>query len=101
MAGPGRPRRRRGSSASLDSTDDRRKRWTKELTILKPITPGTTDDLWPSFAVLTDAAIYHKDGKTLANPLHVDLEGPFIVRGKLELVDDEDDEARERCMLTW
>ncbi|KAK3391981.1 hypothetical protein B0T20DRAFT_472731 [Sordaria brevicollis] len=95
MAGPGRPRRRRGSSASIDSTDDRRRRWTKELTILKPVEPGTSDDQWPSFAVLTDATIYQKDGKTLANPLHVDLEGPFIVRGKLEPVEDDDDEAHE------
>lgn len=95
MAGPGRPRRRRGSSASIDSTDDRRRRWTRELAILKPVTPGTSDDLWPYFAVLTDATIYQKDGKTLANPLHVDLEGPFIVRGKLEPVEDGDDEARE------
>lgn len=95
MARPGRPRRRRGSSASIDSTDDRRRRWTRELTILKPVSPGTPDDQWPSFAVLTDATIYQKDGKTLANPLHVDLEGPFIVRGKLEPVEDDDDEAHE------
>ncbi|KAK1775806.1 hypothetical protein QBC45DRAFT_382603 [Copromyces sp. CBS 386.78] len=95
MAGPGRPRRRRGSSASIDSTDDRRRRWTKELAILKPVTPGSPDESWPYFAVLADATIYQKDGKTLANPLHVDLEGPFIVRGKLEPVEDDDDEARE------
>lgn len=101
MAGPGRPRRRRGSSASIDSTDDRRRRWTRELAILKPVTPGTSDDLWPYFAVLTDATIYQKDGKTVANPLHVDLEGPFIVRGKLEPVEDGDDEARECCRLTY
>lgn len=44
-------------------------------------------DAWPCF-VLKDAVVYRKteDGQLqIANVCNVDLEGPFIVRGKLEI----------------
>jgi hypothetical protein len=79
MAGPGRPRRRRASDAQ---------RWVKENTVLKPVTPGSDDSTWPVF-VLKEATIYRKDGRTLANPLMAHLEGPYIIRGVLEVDDSE------------
>ena len=56
--------------------------------MLKPVSKDTDDDEWPCF-VLKDAVIYHKDGVRVANPLLVDIEGPFMVRGLLNI--DEDD----------
>ncbi|EFX02632.1 hypothetical protein CMQ_2561 [Grosmannia clavigera kw1407] len=58
-------------------------KWTPEASILKPIDATVNSDEWPSF-YLTDAAIYSKDGTSLANALLVGTEGPFVVRGKLE-----------------
>ncbi len=56
--------------------------------MLKPVSKETDDDEWPCF-VLKDAVIYHKDGVRIANPLLVDMEGPFIVRGYLN-IDEKD-----------
>ncbi|KAK0636216.1 hypothetical protein B0T17DRAFT_482119 [Bombardia bombarda] len=62
-------------------------RWTRELSLLKPKAADQPDDNWPVF-VLTDAVIYRADGTTLANPLHTHLDGPMIIRGRLELDED-------------
>ncbi|KAK3897556.1 hypothetical protein C8A05DRAFT_38890 [Staphylotrichum tortipilum] len=94
----GRSRLRRASSvssvssvSSAESVDKprrrRRRRWTKESAILKPRPVDGISDDWPCY-VLTDAAIYRKDGITLANPLFVHLEGSVLVRGYLEGVDE-------------
>ncbi|KAL2257035.1 hypothetical protein VTK26DRAFT_754 [Humicola hyalothermophila] len=83
----GRPRKRRSSNSTVATVDDSRIRWTKESAVLKPVPRDVPDGQWPCY-VLADATVYMKDGKTLANPLLVGLEGPFIVRGLLE-VDDE------------
>jgi len=45
------------------------------------------DSEWPTY-VLEDAVIYRSDKKTLANPLFVHLEGPLIVRGRVEVDSD-------------
>lgn len=66
-------------------------RYSKESSVLKPTAPNTPDHDWPCY-VLTDAQIYRSDGETLANPLHVSLEGPMIIKGKL-VVDHEDDQV--------
>lgn len=67
--------------------DDRRIRWTRESSLLRPVPNDTHSDDWPCF-VLTDAVIYDKTGK-LANVLHADLEGPFVVRGYIDVQDKD------------
>jgi hypothetical protein len=47
------------------------------------VAEGIPDNDWPCY-VLTDATIYLKDGKTLANPLLVYVHGLMVVRGFLE-----------------
>ncbi|KAL2136390.1 hypothetical protein VTI74DRAFT_4034 [Chaetomium olivicolor] len=88
----GRPRRRRASSSSsaaaVAATDHAHIRWTKESAVLKPASREISDSEWPCY-VLTDATIYRKDGKTLANPLLVHVEGPLVVRGLLEVDEDK------------
>ncbi|KAK3995093.1 hypothetical protein QBC44DRAFT_378911 [Cladorrhinum sp. PSN332] len=79
MAGPGRPRRRRFSNPD---------RWQKECTLLKPVAVGSDDSEWPAF-VIKDATVYRRDGRTLANPLMAHMEGPYIIRGMLEVDDAE------------
>ncbi|KAI1149889.1 hypothetical protein F4825DRAFT_428683 [Nemania diffusa] len=59
-----------------------------EASVLKPVSPSTHTDDWPCF-LLSDATVHRRDG-TLANQLHVDLEGPFIIRGRLELEKDNE-----------
>lgn len=86
----GRPRRRRASSSSaVAAADDSHIRWSKETSVLRPVSEEDIDDSnWPCY-VLTDATVYKKDGKTLANPLLVQFEGPLIVRGFLEVQDHQ------------
>lgn len=58
-----------------------------ELSILKPV---ASLNEFPTF-VLDDAVIYRKDksGKlVVANVCNVNLEGPLVVRGKLEVEHD-------------
>ncbi|KAM7223428.1 hypothetical protein V8F06_001305 [Rhypophila decipiens] len=62
--------------------------YAKETSILKPKPLGVSDSDWPCF-VLTDATVYRRDGKTIANPLHCLLEGPMVIKGKL-VIDEED-----------
>ncbi|KAL2016698.1 hypothetical protein VTK56DRAFT_3161 [Thermocarpiscus australiensis] len=88
MAGHGRPRRRRASDSTVETVDYSRVRWVKESSVLRRQPPTVSDNDWPCY-VLTDATIYRKDGKTLANPLLVHAQGPLVVRGFLEV--DEDD----------
>jgi hypothetical protein len=69
----------------------------KETSVMRSIPSGMPSDDWPCF-VLTDAVVYHRDGRTMANPLHADLEGPFMVRGKLE-VEDREQQTYRGCTL--
>ncbi|KAI1632049.1 hypothetical protein F4809DRAFT_629383 [Biscogniauxia mediterranea] len=82
-------RRRRGVSTSTVATvDDDAILFYEENTILKPVSPRAHPDDWPCF-LLADATVYHRDG-TIANLLHVDLEGPFIIRGRVEVEKDQE-----------
>jgi hypothetical protein len=98
----GRPRRRRSSSASsIETGHSSQIRYWKESRILKPASRDVPDVDWPIY-VLTDATIYRKDGKTLANPLLVNVQGPMVVRGFLEEIEDDDDDHDKpsNCELT-
>jgi hypothetical protein len=88
-------RRRRATSTSTVATVDQvAVRHYKEASVLKPVSANTHTDDWPCF-LLSDAAVYRRDG-TLVNQLHVDLEGPFVIRGRLEI---EKDNERYRAPL--
>ncbi|KAK3296892.1 uncharacterized protein B0H64DRAFT_113059 [Chaetomium fimeti] len=85
----GRPRRRRASSTSTTAELDRAQiRWAKESSVLRPTPRDMPDNDWPCY-VLTDATIYRKDGRTVANPLLVHVQGSLIVRGLLEVDEDK------------
>lgn len=76
-------RRRRVSNSTVATFDESHVRYVPENEILRPIDAGDEDyNEWWCF-YLTEAVVLRKDGKTLANPLLVNSEGPFIIRGKL------------------
>ncbi|KAI1822000.1 hypothetical protein F4861DRAFT_516712 [Xylaria intraflava] len=77
-------RRRRASTSTVATIDQQDTvRHYKERSILKPVSADTHSDDWPCFLLL-DATVHRLDG-SLVNQLHVDLEGPFVVRGRLDL----------------
>lgn len=82
---------RRRRSPGGGTAGERSIRYIKEESILNPKPFNMPDEDWPCY-VLTDATVYRSDGRTIANPLHVHLEGPMIIRGKL-VVDNEDEVA--------
>jgi hypothetical protein len=59
-----------------------------EGSVLKPTPKNQKSDDWSCF-VLRDAVVYHQDRQRLANPLLVQDQGPFIIRGKLEVAEKE------------
>jgi hypothetical protein len=81
-------RRRRGTNSSTESVALDQLRYRTESTVLKPVSPDTPEDNWPTFE-LDDAVILGKDGRKLENALDVILNGPFIVRGRMLLEDEE------------
>ncbi|CAJ2508176.1 Uu.00g093620.m01.CDS01 [Anthostomella pinea] len=81
-------RRRAASTSTVATVDDDAIQYYKENTVIKPAKNSTHTDDWPCF-LLADATVYHRDG-TLANLLHVDLEGPFIIRGRVEIERDQE-----------
>jgi hypothetical protein len=76
------------SASTVASVDEATVRYYQEASILKPVSPDTHSDDWPCF-LLSDASVHRRDG-SLVNQLHVDLEGPFIVRGRLEIEKDNE-----------
>lgn len=96
----GRPpgRSRRYSNSTVASVDLQHVHYLDELSVLKPVQNVDHDD-WPIF-VLSEAIIYRKtqNGQLeQANACNVDLEGPFIIRGKLEVDMSEDYQAEARA----
>ncbi|KAI1753579.1 hypothetical protein F4782DRAFT_496883 [Xylaria castorea] len=82
-------RTRRAASASTAAPDYQESvRHYKEASVLKPVSPSTHTDNWPCF-LLSNATVHRHDG-SLANQLEVDLQGPFIIRGRLELEKDNE-----------
>jgi hypothetical protein len=77
-------RRRRNSNSTVASIDESNTRYLSEIKVFKPTPPDTEKDDFPSI-VLHNAAVYRSDGKTMANPLNSDLEGPYIIRGQLRI----------------
>lgn len=94
--------RRRAVTISSDDEPPRANRMVKclnEQLVLKPASKDLHPDDWPIF-VLNDAVVLSKSGKTFANLLQAELEGPFIVRGRLE-VDKDFRHLCKRCHARW
>jgi hypothetical protein len=89
----GRPRSSKPKEAS---TSDRKTKWLKETDVLKRIPEKLrfADEEWTEFE-LYDAVVYEKDGKTMANALEVESRGPFIIRGRLEIMEMDQE---KRCI---
>ncbi|KAG9250874.1 uncharacterized protein F5Z01DRAFT_693436 [Emericellopsis atlantica] len=69
--------------------------WKAETSVLRTIAANTPEDEVPTFE-LVDAEVLRADGQTLANPLDLQLHGPFIVRGFLMI----DDAAQRTHLIT-
>ena len=80
MAGRG----RRSSTISVDEIERRgnKKKHIPEAEVLRPVGKQAHPDDYPCF-VLEDATVFLQDGKTIANLLNAELQGPFVVRGRL------------------
>jgi hypothetical protein len=87
-------RSRRFSSTSADESEDRegRSKYVPERAALKLVAKNLDPDDWPCY-VLEDTTIYLKDGETIGNLLHAELESSFVVRGRLVV----DGDLRSRC----
>lgn len=97
------PGHRRASNSTVETVDsaggNSRPTYHNETTILrqlKDIPDNADSDNWPCF-VLSNATVYHKDGKRMANPLLALPEKPIVVRGKLE-VDQMEPDERTSCL---
>ncbi|KXJ92764.1 hypothetical protein Micbo1qcDRAFT_232469 [Microdochium bolleyi] len=85
------PRRKRAlSNSTVATVDEATVPYFRESSVLKKVPPAVHNDDWPCFLLL-DATIYDKHGQ-MASQLDVDLEGPFVIRGRLAL--DKDQESR-------
>ena len=51
-----------------------------ELSVFSPI-PSNSDDFDQSQIIINDAVIYDKTGTAIKNPLHIQLDGPLLMRG--------------------
>ncbi|KAI3400841.1 hypothetical protein diail_1530 [Diaporthe ilicicola] len=94
---PGRPRR--DSNSTVASVDLSHVKYIPELSFLKPA-PSIND--YPTF-VLDDAVVYRKsaDGQqVVANVCNVNLEGPLVVRGKVEIEDEHELQLRNVSKTT-
>lgn len=87
MARPGRKRMRAASTSTVATIDEQTITFLKEEQVIRPPLAGTATDDLPCFE-LTEAAVYDRHGR-MANLLHVDLEGPLLVRGLLNIEPDQ------------
>jgi hypothetical protein len=89
-------RKRRFSILSADEPEGRepKAKIINEKTALKPVPKALDADDWPCF-VLEDTTIYKKDGLTFGNLLNAELEGSFVVRGRLMV----DEDLQNRCKI--
>lgn len=85
----GRRRLRATSTSTVSTVDKDALRFRKENTILKPAHPPDEklSDNWPCF-LLEDATVYDSHGE-IASVLHVDFEGPYVIRGRLNIEKDQ------------
>ena len=89
-------RNRRFSTVSVDEVEERGNeiKYIPETEALRPVGKKVHPDDYPCF-VLEDTTVYLQDGKTIANLLNAELEGAFVVRGRLIV----DGDLSNRCKL--
>lgn len=69
-----------------------------EREVIRPQNPGVHPDDWPIFE-LQDAIVYSHDGEVFTNLLEVEYEGPFTLRGKVIVEEDQKADRRFRATL--
>ncbi|KAK7757188.1 hypothetical protein SLS62_000737 [Diatrype stigma] len=99
MVGRGRPRKRAPSVSTVATIDDSSIRCLRESVVLKPVSPRAHADDWPCF-LLSDATVYHRNG-SMANLLHVDLEGPFIIESSTSFSIGQKDDNGLPLPVLW
>jgi len=62
----------------------------KEKTVFRSISESSNEDDYPIFT-LRNVVVYKQDGTTYGNLLNAELEGPFLVRGALDISDNDKD----------
>ncbi|RFU34922.1 hypothetical protein B7463_g1400, partial [Scytalidium lignicola] len=78
-------RRRRFSTISVEGEGEAPPiHYVNESSVLKSVAKVPNPDDWPCF-LLEDAVVYWKDGETLGNILDAELQGTYMVRGRLEV----------------
>jgi hypothetical protein len=77
-------RRRRPTPTSGDNETPNTTLVIDEEDILLPSIEDQPPDDWPCY-ILENAVVYNEDGKTHANLLHAELNGPFTIRGSLKV----------------
>ncbi|KAK8058735.1 hypothetical protein PG994_009183 [Apiospora phragmitis] len=85
----GRRRLRAASTSTVATVDEDAIRFQKEHVVLKPAHPPDEklSDNWPCF-LLEDATVYNSRGE-IASILHIDFEGPYVIRGRLNIEQDQ------------
>ncbi|KAJ1329135.1 hypothetical protein MN608_05867 [Microdochium nivale] len=81
-------RKRALSNSTVATVDEATVPYFRESSVLKKVAPDIHNDMWPCFLLL-DATVYDRHGQ-MASQLHVDLNGPFVIRGRLSLDKDQD-----------
>ncbi|KAK8065622.1 hypothetical protein PG997_012369 [Apiospora hydei] len=93
----GRRRLRAASTSTVATVDEDAIRFQKESTVLKPA-HSSDENEWPCF-LLEDATVYNSRGE-IANLLHADTEGPFVIRGHL-VIDKDDVIYRKPAIIVY
>ena len=85
----GRRRLRAASTSTVATVDEDALRFQNESSVLRPAYPPdeSQSENWPCF-LLEDATVYNSRGE-IANLLHADSEGPFVIRGRLNIEPDQ------------
>lgn len=83
----GRRRLRATSASTVDTVDEQSIKYMQEQQVIRPPAPGVPANDRPCF-LLTEAIVYNKDGQ-MANLLHAELEGPFMIRGIMVVEPDQ------------
>ena len=87
-------RSRRDSDSSVATVNERNVLWKKETEVLRKKKASLEPNAWPIF-LLNEATVYKKGRKELGNALEMDFDGPFVVRGRLDIETKQQAQRRE------
>lgn len=83
----GRRRLRAASASTVETIDEHSIEYMQEQQVIRPPAAGVPANDRPCF-LLTEAVVYNKHGQ-MANLLHAELEGPFMIRGIMVVEPDQ------------